>query len=88
MNSIGFLLVAYVTTQSRVEVGTHKRLQKLSVWPGPNSRIYFPGAEYVSGLGGGCRGVNQAYSRLSTTHDHITDCKLDSVVHAGVGVVI
>ncbi len=24
-------------------------------------------------------GVNQAYSRLSTTHGHITDCKLDSV---------
>ncbi len=29
-------------------------------------------------------GVNQAYSRLSTTHSHITDCKLDSVVYAGV----
>ncbi len=28
-------------------------------------------------------GVNQAYSRLSTTHGHITDCKLDSVVYAG-----
>ncbi len=26
--------------------------------------------------------VNQAYSRLSTTHGHITDCKLDSVVYA------
>ncbi len=24
------------------------------------------------------------YSRLSTTHDHITDCKLDSMVYAGV----
>ncbi len=32
--------------------------------------------------------VNQAYSRLSTTHGHITDCKLDSVVYAGVCVVI
>ncbi len=31
-------------------------------------------------------GVNQAYSRLSTTHGHITDCKLDSVVYAGVCV--
>ena len=31
---------------------------------------------------------NQAYSRLSTTHGHITDCKLDSVVHADVCVVI
>ncbi len=31
-------------------------------------------------------GVNQAYSRLSTTHGHITDCKLDSVVYAGVWV--
>ncbi len=29
-------------------------------------------------------GVNQAYSRLSTTHGHITDCKLDSVVYVGV----
>ena len=27
-------------------------------------------------------GVNQAYSQLSTTHGHITDCKLDSVVYA------
>ncbi len=33
-------------------------------------------------------GGDQAYSRLSTTHGHITDCKLDSVVYAGVGVVI
>ncbi len=33
-------------------------------------------------------GVGQASSRLSTTHGHITDCKLDSVVYAGVGVVI
>ena len=33
-------------------------------------------------------GVNQAYSRLSTTHGHITDCKLDLVVYAGVCVVI
>ena len=30
--------------------------------------------------------VNQAYSRLSTTHGHITDCKLDSVAYAGVCV--
>ncbi len=28
--------------------------------------------------------VNQAYSQLSATHGHITDCKLDSVVYAGV----
>ncbi len=32
--------------------------------------------------------VNQGYSRLSTTHGHITDCKLDSVVYVGVCVVI
>ncbi len=33
--------------------------------------------------------LNQAsYSRLSTTHGHITDCKLDSVVYAGVCVMI
>ena len=31
-------------------------------------------------------GGNQAYIRLSTTHGHITDCKLDSVVYAGVCV--
>ncbi len=31
-------------------------------------------------------GVNQVYSRLLTTHGHITDCKLDSVVYAGVAV--
>ncbi len=29
-------------------------------------------------------GVFQAYSQLSTTHSHITDYKLDSVVYAGV----
>ncbi len=33
-------------------------------------------------------GGNQAYSRLSNTHGHITDCKLDSVVYAGACVVI
>ncbi len=38
--------------------------------------------------GGGGGGVNQAYSRLSTTHGYITDCKLDSVVHASVCEVI
>ncbi len=32
--------------------------------------------------------MNQAYSRLSTTHGHITDCKLDSVVYVSVCVVI
>ncbi len=31
--------------------------------------------------------MNQAYSWLSTTHGHITDCKLDSVVYVGVCVV-
>ncbi len=34
------------------------------------------------------RGVNQAYNRLSTTHGHITDCKLDSMLYAGVCVWI
>ncbi len=34
------------------------------------------------------RGVNQAYCRFSTTHGHITDCKLDSLVYAGVCKVI
>ncbi len=32
--------------------------------------------------------MNQAYSQLSITNGHITDCKLDSVVYAGVCVVI
>ena len=32
--------------------------------------------------------VNQAYGRLSTTHGHFTDSKLDSVVYAGLCVVI
>ncbi len=32
--------------------------------------------------------MNQAYSGLATTHSHITDYKLDSVVYAGIGVVI
>ncbi len=36
----------------------------------------------VRTVGGG----DQAYSRLSTTHGDITDCKLDSVVYAGVCV--
>ncbi len=39
----------------------------------------------LMGLGVGC--VNQAYSRLSIPHGHITDCKMDSVVYAGVCVV-
>ncbi len=42
-----------------------------------------PGWQTVKGVG-----VNQAYSRLSTTRGHITDCKLDSVGYAGVCVVI
>ncbi len=33
-------------------------------------------------------GGNQAYSLLSTTHGHITNCKMDSVVYAGVCMVI
>ncbi len=41
---------------------------------------------YFSWLWGEGGGVNQAYSRLSTTHGHITNCKLDSVVYAGVCV--
>ena len=34
-------------------------------------------------------GVKQAYvySQLSNNHGHITDCKLDSVVYAGVCVI-
>ena len=45
---------------------------------------FLPALYTMGGRGGG----NQAYSRLSTTHGHITDCKLDSVVYAGVRVVI
>ena len=40
--------------------------------------------EWKEGEWGG--GVNQAYSRFSTTHGHITDWKLDLVVYAGVCV--
>ncbi len=29
-------------------------------------------------------GVNQAYGRVLSTHVHIADCKLDSIVHVGV----
>ena len=32
----------------------------------------------------GGRGGDQAYSRLSTTHGHMNDCKLDSVAYEGV----
>ena len=39
----------------------------------------------VTSWGGG---VNEAYSLISTTHGHVTDCKLDPVVYAGVYVVI
>ena len=39
------------------------------------------GYSYGGGGGGG-----QAYSRLSTTHGHTTDYKLDSVVYADVCV--
>ncbi len=36
---------------------------------------------FVYDIGGG---GDQAYSRLSTTHGHITNCKLDWMVYAGV----
>ena len=35
-----------------------------------------------------CVGGGQAYSRLTTTHGHITDCKLESVGYTSVCVVI
>ncbi len=38
-------------------------------------------------LFGGGGEVNQAYSRLSTTHGHIADCKLDSVVGKLLGLI-
>ncbi len=47
--------------------------------PQPQSVLPGPGEVRLGGL-------NQAYSRLSTTHGHITDCKLDSVVYAVVCV--
>ncbi len=50
--------------------------------------MYFHIPDTIGGGGGGGVGLNQAYSQLSTTHGHITDCKLDSVVYAGVCVVI
>ncbi len=45
-------------------------------------QLLYTGHVAIGGGGGG-----QAYSRLSTTQGHITDCKLDSVVYAGVCVV-
>ncbi len=32
--------------------------------------------------------MNPAYSRVSTTRGHIIDCKLDSVVYAGVVILM
>ncbi len=43
--------------------------------------VYF--SVYIHTLLGG---VNQSYSRLTTTHGPITDCKFDSVVYAGACV--
>ncbi len=51
------------------------------------NRHYSPGNTPTMCIGRG-RGVNQAYSRLSTPNGHITDCKLNSVVYEGVCVVI
>ncbi len=50
---------------------------------GVRDRLAGSGVKIMVWVGGW---VNQAYSRLSTTHGHITDCKLDSVVIAGVCV--
>ena len=61
-------------------IGTHRSLSFAVVTPGLNK------AEIIGGWGGG--GVNQAYSRLSTTHGNITECKLDSMMYAGICVVI
>ncbi len=47
---------------------------------------YYIGSTWRCGWVGGW--VNQAYSRLSTTHGHITDCKLDSVVEMRVGNLV
>ncbi len=73
-----------------------KNLYKLvngTSWPDPmvqfsrdHALTRYEPRELIAHLGGGW--VNQAYSRLSTTHGHITDCKLDSVVYVGVCVVI
>ncbi len=46
-----------------------------------NDQVNIPGKSL---WGGG----NQAYSRLLNIHGYITDCRLDSVVFAGVCVVI
>ena len=49
---------------------------------GPILNAYMAGEDTQTRL----MGVDQAYSRLSTTHGYITDCKLDLVVYAGVCV--
>ncbi len=57
--------------------------QHRSICVGSNSTFML-----ISIASGGGGGRNQAYSRFSTTHGHITDCKLDSVVYACVCEVI
>ncbi len=55
-------------------------------WDSPQRIPFSPGKTHTPWEGE--VGWNQAYSRLSTTHGHITDCKLYSVVYAGVCVAI
>ncbi len=42
---------------------------------------------YRGRRGGGNERGNQVFNRISTTHGHISDYKLDSVVHTSVGVM-
>ena len=55
-----------------------KRIKEIRVF---DIRSY---ANKLGNSGHEMRGGYQAYSPLSTTHDHFTDCNLDSVVCAGV----
>ncbi len=69
-------------TKYKLYYRRHNGLSSICPRRGTHGRVaeHLTSDHWVSGW------VNQAYSRLSTTHGHITDCKLDSVVYVGVCV--
>ncbi len=76
-----------IDTIDALSVGAHVICQTFL------GRVSCPGIMYLTAikvhmLWHRGRRVNQAYSRLSTTHGHITDCKLYSVLYASICVVI
>ncbi len=76
LHAVQVILIIVILTQVIQGGQTHLKLY----WKGV---MYTPKLTYIGGWGR----WKQAYSQLnSTTHAHITDCKLDSVVYAGVCV--